>query len=111
VRAGLDTRLWVRSPELASAIAERRENTAYLPGIELPAGLRATASLADADRGRGGAADRRAVRVLPALYRQVSGIAPKSALVVSATKGLESGHAAADERGGGGRSARPAARP
>jgi glycerol-3-phosphate dehydrogenase (NAD(P)+) len=89
VRAGLDTRLWVRSPELASAIAERRENTAYLPGIELPAGLRATASLEDA------AADAEALLIaVPSeycrrLYRQVSGIAPKSALVVSATKGLE----------------------
>ena len=90
VRAGLDTRLWVRSRALASGIVERRENPGYLPGIELPAGLRATASLADA------AADAEALVIaVPSeycreLYRQLAGIAPKSALLVSATKGLES---------------------
>jgi glycerol-3-phosphate dehydrogenase (NAD(P)+) len=89
VRAGLDTRLWVRSPALASAITERRENAAYLPGIELPAGLRATSSLEDA------AADAEALVIaVPSeycrqLYRQLARIAAKSALVVSATKGLE----------------------
>jgi len=90
VRAGLDTRLWVRSRALASGIVERRENPGYLPGIELPAGLRATASLADA------AADAEALVIaVPSeycreLYRQLAGIAAKSALLVSATKGLES---------------------
>ena len=90
VRAGLDTRLWVRSRALASGIVERRENPGYLPGIELPKGLRATASLADA------AADAEALVIaVPSeycreLYRQLAGIAPKSALLVSATKGLES---------------------
>ena len=90
VRAGLDTRLWVRSRALASGIVERRENPGYLPGIELPPGLRATASLADA------AADAEALVIaVPSeycreLYRQLAGIAPKSALLVSATKGLES---------------------
>ena len=90
VRAGLDTRLWVRSRALASGIVERRENPGYLPGIELPAGLRATASLADA------AADAEALVIaVPSeycreLYRRLAGIAPKSALLVSATKGLES---------------------
>jgi len=90
VRAGLDTRLWVRSRALASGIVERRENPGYLPGIELPAGLRVTASLADA------AADAEALVIaVPSeycreLYRQLAGIAPKSALLVSATKGLES---------------------
>jgi len=90
VRAGLDTRLWVRSRALASGIVERRENPGYLPGIELPKGLRATASLADA------AADAEALVIaVPSeycreLYRQLAGIAAKSALLVSATKGLES---------------------
>jgi len=89
VRAGLETRLWVRSRELASAIGERRENPSYLPGIELPAGLRATADLAEA------VADAEAVLVaVPSeycreLYAQVASLAPKSALLVSATKGLE----------------------
>ena len=89
VRAGLATRLFVRTAELARAIGERRENPAYLPGIELPAGLSATASLAEA------VAHAEAVVVaVPseycrALFAQVAVEAPSSALVVSATKGLE----------------------
>ena len=89
VRAGLETRLWVRAAELASALNERRENTAYLPGIELPAGLRATASLAEA------VLDAEAVLVaVPsefcrAIFGQIATLAPAAALVVSATKGLE----------------------
>jgi glycerol-3-phosphate dehydrogenase (NAD(P)+) len=89
VRAGLETRLWARSPELARAIQDRRENAAYLPGVELPAGLRATASLAEA------AADAEAVLVaVPSeycrvIYRKLAAAAPKPALLVSATKGLE----------------------
>ncbi|HEX6467721.1 MAG TPA: NAD(P)H-dependent glycerol-3-phosphate dehydrogenase [Streptosporangiaceae bacterium] len=43
-----DTTLWVRRPELAGEIAERRENSAYLAGFTLPAELRATADLEEA---------------------------------------------------------------
>ena len=48
VSAGHELRIWVRSPGVAAAIGDRRENPAYLPGIELPAGLRATTKLAEA---------------------------------------------------------------
>ena len=40
--------MWVREPEVAAAVNERRENAAYLPGVELPAGLRATPRLDEA---------------------------------------------------------------
>jgi glycerol-3-phosphate dehydrogenase (NAD(P)+) len=40
--AGSDVTLWARRAEIAAAITERRENTEYLPGITLPAGITAT---------------------------------------------------------------------
>jgi glycerol-3-phosphate dehydrogenase (NAD(P)+) len=51
VAAAHPTTLWVRSPDLASAIEETRENATYLPGVRLPDGLTATSSLADAVAG------------------------------------------------------------
>ncbi len=40
VRAGLRTVLQTRTPEQAAALTDARENAAYLPGVELPGGLR-----------------------------------------------------------------------
>lgn len=40
--AGNDVRLWARRPEVADEIATTRRNGQYLPGVELPPGLRAT---------------------------------------------------------------------
>src|ERR1022692_4615196 len=51
VGATTPTLLWVRSPELAATITEKRENTTYLPDITLPEGLVATSSLAEAVEG------------------------------------------------------------
>jgi glycerol-3-phosphate dehydrogenase (NAD(P)+) len=53
VDAGTDTVLWSRRPEIAAAITSTQHNPDYLPDIELPAALRATAdpgeALADAE--------------------------------------------------------------
>ncbi|MGI8335600.1 NAD(P)H-dependent glycerol-3-phosphate dehydrogenase [Actinomadura scrupuli] len=40
--AGCDVTVWGRRPEIVESINERRENPDYLPGVELPAGVRAT---------------------------------------------------------------------
>ena len=40
--AGHDVTLWARREEVCAAINEKRENTDYLPGIELPATVSAT---------------------------------------------------------------------
>lgn len=40
--AGNDVTIWARREDLCTAINERRENTDYLPGIELPASIDAT---------------------------------------------------------------------
>jgi glycerol-3-phosphate dehydrogenase (NAD(P)+) len=88
-RAGLPVRIWIREPEVAAAVNEKRENAAYLPGVELPEGLRATSRLAEA------LADAETVLVVVpsefcrGVYREAGGLAAKSAVFVSATKGLE----------------------
>ncbi|RDD63393.1 NAD(P)H-dependent glycerol-3-phosphate dehydrogenase [Ferruginivarius sediminum] len=49
-RAGRDTVLWAREPEVARQIAEEHENTAFLPGIALDPAIRATDDLEAAAR-------------------------------------------------------------
>ena len=88
-RAGLAVRTWIREAEIVAAVNERRENPVYLPGVELPAGLRATDRLDEA------LLDAETVLfVVPsefcrAIYRQAGALAPQGAVFVSATKGLE----------------------
>ena len=48
VATNADTVLWSRNPELAERIDAGHENPEYLAGIELPAQLRATASIDEA---------------------------------------------------------------
>ncbi|MBM9596387.1 NAD(P)H-dependent glycerol-3-phosphate dehydrogenase [Roseitranquillus sediminis] len=47
-RSGREVSLWGRDAEVLEAIATRRENPRYLPGIELPAGIRTTTDIASA---------------------------------------------------------------
>lgn len=86
---GYDVILWSRGPEVAHAINLHHENRTYLPGTQLPAGLRASADLAEALDG----ADL-VVAVVPshAMRETMQRAAPHvgaDALVVSASKGIE----------------------
>lgn len=45
--AGRETLLWAREPDVVNEINDRQANTAFLPGVTLDRGLRATARLAD----------------------------------------------------------------
>ncbi|MFQ5347930.1 MAG: NAD(P)H-dependent glycerol-3-phosphate dehydrogenase [Rhodothalassiaceae bacterium] len=47
VRAGRDTLLWAREPEVVDEINSGHENSLFLRGIALPEGLRASGDLAD----------------------------------------------------------------
>jgi glycerol-3-phosphate dehydrogenase (NAD(P)+) len=90
-RSGHAVRLWLRTAEVARAINERRENPIYLPGVALPAGLEATTDLAAAVSGA-----ETGFVVIPseycrAIYRQLRAVAPPALVVVSATKGIETG--------------------
>lgn len=89
-RIGHPTRLWARSPKLASDLERCRENTAYLPGVELPEGLQPTHDLALAARCP------LVLIVVPShgfrgvLEQYLSALRPGSEpVLVSATKGIE----------------------
>ena len=90
-KAGLAVRMWIREAEVAAAVNERRENPVFLPGVALAAGLRASCRMEEA------LSDAEVVLVVvPSefcrdVYRQIGRLAPKEAVLVSATKGLEIG--------------------
>jgi glycerol-3-phosphate dehydrogenase (NAD(P)+) len=81
--------LWARNPELAGAIREKRENTAYLPGQTIPESILITSNVE--------AALKRAeivVGAIPsayarAVYQTAAPHLPSKVILVSATKGLE----------------------
>ncbi len=85
------TALWARSAQLADAVRTTHENPRYLPGVVLPEGVRATASLSDAVAG--------ATVVLVAVpshgFRSVleamAPALPDGAAVISLAKGIEGG--------------------
>jgi glycerol-3-phosphate dehydrogenase (NAD(P)+) len=49
--AGCEVTLWGRRPELVAAVNTTRSNPDYLPGVELPPGVRATTDHAEAAEG------------------------------------------------------------
>jgi glycerol-3-phosphate dehydrogenase (NAD(P)+) len=86
---GHDVRLWGRDSTLVGEMARRRANPTYLPDITFPPSLVPTASFADALEGV-----RYVVLAVPSHgLRQVLNAAapaiPSGAVLVSATKGLE----------------------
>ena len=87
---GRDVALWGRDVALVAEMADRRANPTYLPDITFPAAMRVTASLADAL-----AAARYVIVAVPshglrAVLREAAPLLPPGAILVSATKGLES---------------------
>ena len=89
--AGNDVMLWGRRDEVVEAINERRENTDYLPGIELPPSVTAST---DAEQVAAGA-DVVVLTVPSQTLRQNltewSAILPANATLVSLMKGVELG--------------------
>ncbi len=91
--AGCEVTLWGRRAAVADAINTTRVNPDYLPGIELPPGVRATTDPAEAAR------DAELVfLVVPSqtLRRQLgewAGLLPSDAVLVSLMKGVELGTA------------------
>jgi len=84
-----DVVLWAREPEVVASVNESHRNEAFLPEVQLPEALRATSDLAEAV-----SEAEVLVNVVPSQHvRSVwSGIAPSvpsDALVVSASKGIE----------------------
>ena len=91
VGEGLDVCLWAHESEVVEAIRDRHENRLFLPGIPLPASLRATQVLADAVNERElilfavpSHAARQVLRPLATALPETSDLA-----VVCVTKGIE----------------------
>jgi glycerol-3-phosphate dehydrogenase (NAD(P)+) len=88
---GWQVRLWVHTPGLAGRIARERENACYLPGVPIHPQVLPTSDLAQVVT-----ETRCFVSVLPshgvrAVWRELSPLLPPQALIVSATKGIETG--------------------
>ncbi|MFQ5694768.1 MAG: NAD(P)H-dependent glycerol-3-phosphate dehydrogenase, partial [Terriglobia bacterium] len=84
-----ELRLWVREPELAARMRERRENDLFLPGFSLPESLRITSELAEAARGADILLSVVPSKYLRAVWKELAALLPKGCAVLSATKGLE----------------------
>lgn len=89
LKRGHRVRLWVREPEVAERIRVEGENRTYLPGIRLPDGLQVTTELHEA------VVDAEVVvSVVPSQFvgtviREAAPAVRPDALVVSASKGIE----------------------
>jgi glycerol-3-phosphate dehydrogenase (NAD(P)+) len=86
---GHEVRLWGRDPALVMEMTERRSNPTYLPDVTFPASLVPTDSLAEALE-----AARYVVIAVPShglrgVLRAAAPVIPAGAVLVSATKGLE----------------------
>lgn len=88
-RGGHQVRLWARRPEQAEALAQRRVNEAYLPGVALGPGIEPTADLKRAVDGAAAVVVVPISAALRELAQRIGPILPDDALVVHGTKGLE----------------------
>jgi glycerol-3-phosphate dehydrogenase (NAD(P)+) len=91
VDAGTETTLWTRRAEVAEQINSGHENAAYLPGVALPAGLRATHDHAAALAGADVVAIAIPSQTLRANLADWVPALPADAILVSLMKGVELG--------------------
>lgn len=89
--AGRSVRLWGRSAQVCAEVTGRRTNSAYLPGIRLPAGIAATTDLTEAVRGCGMLAVALPSHAARGVLESVRDLLHPEAVVVSLAKGLELG--------------------
>ena len=88
---GSDVALWARRPELAREITQSKRNSDYLPGINLPRGLWASARLTDVLDGAEQVYLSVPAQSLRENLRIVKDLIPHDAIVVSLMKGVEKG--------------------
>jgi glycerol-3-phosphate dehydrogenase (NAD(P)+) len=81
--------LWVRTAALAQEITDRRENAAYLPGIQLPPALRATSDLRVALEGAEMVVAVPPSHAMREVMERAAPFVPDTSVVVSASKGVE----------------------
>jgi len=88
-KKGLPVRLWSFEAEVAASIRERHENVQYLPGIWLDERLQATTSMADAVRDATVVVSVSPSQHVRGVMEQAVPHLGEDALVVSASKGIE----------------------
>src|SRR5205085_5722394 len=81
--------VWARRQDLADAIASRHECPEYLPGVELPASLRATHDLEEAVRDAAIVVMAVPSHAFRSVAQEVAPHVSVEASMVSLTKGLE----------------------
>jgi glycerol-3-phosphate dehydrogenase (NAD(P)+) len=86
---GHAVRLWAYEKEVVESIRARRENALFMPGVELPEGVRPTNALAEALEGAEIVLTVMPSHVCRALYQQMLEHLHPEMLFVSATKGLD----------------------
>ena len=89
--AGCRVALWARRAEVAAELTTRRTNSAYLPGIELPAAVHATADVAEALRGTDLVVLAVPAQALREHLRRWRDVLPPRVPLVSLAKGVELG--------------------
>ena len=88
-RVGVETTLWSASLERETQLRQDRQNTRYLPGIELPPGLCLSADPSTAVKDAQVLVSCVPTQFLRAVMERFEEWLPSSVPVVSATKGLE----------------------
>ena len=86
---GREVVLWMREEDLVLRVQERRDNPVYLPGVEIPRAVRATADLGEAQEGTGPV-----LAVVPtpyarSVYRSMAEALDGSRTLVLGSKGIE----------------------
>jgi glycerol-3-phosphate dehydrogenase (NAD(P)+) len=87
---GESVRLWAYEPDVVEAINRAHENPVFLSGVPLDPGLRAFADAHEAVAGAGVIVSVAPSHAVRAVVGRVAGAVAPGALVISATKGIES---------------------
>jgi glycerol-3-phosphate dehydrogenase (NAD(P)+) len=91
VDAGGEVTLWARRSDVAAEINSSRHNSDYLPGVQLPAGIRATADAAEALSGATTVLLAVPAQTMRTNLEQWAGLFAGGATLVSVAKGIELG--------------------
>lgn len=86
-----DVVLWCHNPDVAAAISGQHENPVYLPGVALPAAIRATVSLEEATSGQDMLLAMGPSHVMREVMESTCPFIVGDPIVVSAAKGVEEG--------------------
>ena len=90
-RSGHDITLWAREPEVVEDINGRGENPHFLPGVRLPAGIRATNDMAEAAAGAEFLLLAPPAQRMREIATRLAPLLAPGTPVVSCSKGLERG--------------------